>query len=484
MQFIHSDTHSRTLSGEYAEIGPALSQSLERGYSQIGGVLHTCLPPIPNEMDPEIDELPTPGYENPYDLPIFPFGQGARESDVALTKSQEMGEMESADSKSLGSHGYHVLEQITPLNSAAASPPLVNAQHTYHVLEDPGSSPWLQVSSCDQGNDVDFALDDDAYDDIVQRDPSPRLSCSSGAEPVRLPTIPESEAEDDCTVEVTDIIRVTSLVGRDALSPNIVTGPRENSAKCSNDDEGYDHLVDPPHLYHILEHSPSTGCPRVHSFPPSVHTYGNLEEAGHAANRKPHLLPHVHLLSTQGGLSNLTYSSGSSLDGVESTAVFDDPQYLPSPERTRIAKLSRGTDRSELQQRSLSYMHTQPYGPSCINQTTEPETQGDVTFLKYSGDYERDPLYMRRLHHDVIADGRHVRSEPNSRQQVRDTDESLGNDDSGFSTFSGSLCGASLQDREKGSSLPNLNKHVYQSLEAETLEPLQPYDKLNKETYV
>ena len=464
-RIIHSDTHSRNLSGEYAEIGPALSTSLERGYSLIG-VSHSDLPPLPTVLNPAIDQLSTPGYENPYDLPVFHLAQDQRRTDVT---SQVAGE--GTDSRSLGSHEYHILEQIAPVSSVT-SPPLLSPHHTYHTLENPNSP----SRSCDLSSNVPIVsikLDVTDADGDTEFTKSPRLSCTSATNVPggRLSTIPESDTEEQRTLERLDLVNPSHT--SDAVSPEMTsTNPEDSSGfseSSSKDDREYDRLIDPPHLYHILEHSPLPGCPRVHSFPPT--TYDNLE-AVHTSKRKAHLSPHVHILNPQVGVTNLTYSSGSSLDALE-TNVFDDPRYLVSPPgRARLGKSTFGADGKELR-RSHSYSHGQ--SQSYVYQV---EAQGDTSVSKYSGDYERDPVYMHQL---CNGNGKSVQATNNStsRQPLKVVDDSyFWHDDSGFSTYSSSRL--SLQDREKGSSLPNLTKHIYQPLETETMDPLQPYDQLDK----
>lgn len=463
-RIIHSDTHSRNLSGEYAEIGPALSTSLERGYSLIG-VSHSDLPPLPTVLNPAIDQLSIPGYENPYDLPMFHLAQDQRQMDVTSRKSPVA--EEGTDSRSLGSHEYHVLEQIAPLSSET-SPPLLSPHHTYHTLENPNSP----SRSCDHLSSsvpvVSIKLD--VNDGDTEITTSPRLSCSSATNVLggRLSTIPESDTEDQRTLDLVNPSHTS-----DAISPEMTSANPEDSSgfseSSSKDDREYDRLIDPPHLYHILEHSPLPGCPRVHSFPPT--TYDNLE-AVHTSKRKAHLLPHIHILNPQVGVTNLTYSSGSSLDALE-TNVFDDPRYLVSPPgRARLGKSACGAHTGKELRRSHSYSHG-----NAQSYVYQVEARDDTAVCKYSGDYERDPVYMQQL---CNGNGNSIQANSSmSRQPLKVVDDSyFWHDDSGFSTYSGSRL--SLQDRDKGSSLPNLTKHIYQPLETETMDPPQPYDKLKK----
>ena len=469
-RIIHSDTHSRNLSGDYAEIGPALSDSLERGYSLIG-VSRSTLPPLPTELNPETDQFPTTGYENPYDLPMFPPGQEPRRQTAAqlnkLSSSSEV-QIEGTDS-----HEYHMLEQMAPLGSTAAPSP-VSPQHTYHILESPNShlssSPPVSCdpSSTPSGPDVD----DDEYDDVIQHEPSPRLSCSSATETGRLPTIHENELEDQRSVEFSDVVSPTHPT--DTVSPDVTLNDPEDCtgfSECSKDDGEYDRLVDPPHLYHVLEHSPLPGGPCIHNIAPAM--YSSLETIHSSKRKGTPLQTHVHFLTPQSGVTNLTYSSGSSIDATE-TNVFDDPQYLVStPGRTRLA--AKCDQERRKRQRSQSYTHEPPSMFSC--QTAE--AQSETSLSKYSGDYERDPVYMCHLYN--VSEKRSLTNSSNGSllPLLRARDGSMYRDDSGFSTYSGSSR-LSLQDREKGSSLPDLTKHIYQPLETDTLEPLQPYAKLNK----
>ena len=442
---IHSGTHSRNLSGEYAEIGPALSRG---SYSQ-SGVPHISLPPLPTEMGPEADHCQTPGYENPYDLPVFPAER--RHTDIVSTKSKEM---EGNDSQSLRSHDYHMLEQIVPLNSTPPTSP----HHTYHTLKEdslPSSVP------CDPN---------DRVDDVVQHDSPLQLSCDS-TELGRLPTIPEHDLEDQRSTEQGYVIKPNRP--DDTVPPDITAVDVKDCdgfSETSKDDGEYDRLVNPPHLYHILEHSPSAGRPRIHNFVPAG--YCHLE-VGHAVKRKPH----VNFMIPETDVTDLSdsFSSESSLDDAEAN-VFDDPQYFVGPvRRTNRVESACNADRNEL---TSSHKCTHGNPPLFVDQM---EPQGDINLSKYSGDYERDPVYMRQLYSES---GTCVPTNNSSRKwPLRAMDDSLWCDDSGFSTYSS----LSLQDREKGASLPNLTNHVYQSLETKTLEPVQPYEKLKiggKETPV
>lgn len=499
-RIIHSDTHSRNLSGDYAEIGPALANSLERGYSLIG-VSRSSLPPIPTETDPVVvQQVQTPSYENPYDLPNFPTGNEHEQRKINADWTSKPPEVlvpaaEETDSQSRESHEYHMLEQIAPLSATTVSSPspspLTSPHHTYHTLEAPNSPPTPSSStllSCDPDSTPNsFAENDDVdlYDDIIQPETSQstRLSCGSAVEPVRLPTIPENELEGQTVKEFSNDAVVLNSIHpgpTDTVSPDFSTMASRDDctgfSESSKDDEEYDRLVDPPHLYHILDHSALPGSTRVHNFAPAI--YSNLE-AGISHVKRKCGVHNIHLLTPQSGMTNLTYSSGSSLDASENN-IFDDMQYFVGPPgKARVVVVRSAAcnpERKELRSRCHSYTHGHPL--PFDGQTNEP-LSGVATLSKYSGDYERDPVYMKQLYNES-ENTKGVEENPgdknsNLRQPLVSMDDSFWHVDS-----MRLLTRLSLQDREKGSSLPNLTKHIYQSLAADTLEPLQPYDRLNK----
>jgi hypothetical protein len=451
------------MSGEYAEIGPALSMSQEYGHANI---LHSSLPPIPTELDPRSNQFQNPGYENPYDLLVFAAqAQTAEADDVTSSKSPE--KSEGADSQNVKSHDYHMTVPAT-LDSTT---PVISPQHTYHTLEN------TIPSFVESFDDRDATIS--AYDDIIPREPSQRLSCDSTSELSRLPTIPENDLEDQRSVEDVNVVQAgPHLHPSDAVSPDLST--RVDLKDCTGfsespkDDGEYDRLIDPPHLYHILEHSPSLpGCPRVHSFDMTnaTDTYSHLEP-GHCTKEDPHLLlPHIHIVSQHTSTSD-TYSSESSLEATESN-VFDDPQYLVGlPSRARVVKSACSMrDKLEELQKTHGYnMQQHRHQPPTLGDRDKTEAHSDSILLKYSGDYERDPVYMQKLYNESQRQSSHGESSTSvSQHPLRILDDSMWCDDSGFAMYS-----------SRRSSLPNLGKHIYQPLETETMEPVQPYDKLKK----
>ena len=284
--------------------------------------------------------------------------------------------------------------------------------------------------------------------------------------------------EDQRSVEYVNVVPAgPHLHPSDAVSPDLST--RVDLKDCTGfsespkDDGEYDRLIDPPHLYHILEHSPSLpGCPRVHSFDmqttATTDTYSHLEP-GYCTKEDTHLqqLPHIHFASQHTNASD-TYSSESSLEATESN-VFDDPQYLVGlPSRARVVK-SACSMRDKLKELQMTHgQHRQQ--PPALGHRDKTEAHSDSILLKYSGDYERDPVYMQKLYNESQRHSSHGESSNGvSQHPLRILDDSMWCDDSGFATYS-----------SRRSSLPNLGKHIYQPLETETLEPIQPYDKLRK----
>lgn len=467
------------MSGEYAEIGPALSLSREYGHANI---LHSSLPPIPTEVDPESRQLQNPGYENPYDHLVFPAHAQATEleaNDAVSSKSQEKTQ-EGTDSQNVKSHDYHMLEQMVPATLDDSTMPVISPQHTYHTLEN--TAPSLVASS---GDDPDAATS--AYDDIVPRESSQRLSCDSTSEISRLPTIPENDLEDQRSVEYVNIVQSHHHDPSDTVSPDLST--RVDLKDCgsfsesSKDDGEYERLIDPPHLYHVLEHSPSLpGRPRIHSFDMTTAsaTYSRLEPTARCTTEDTHQLPmpHIHFVSQHTvDVKNAsdTYSSESSLEATESqNAVFDDPEYLIGPpSRTRVVKSACSMrDKLKELQKAHSYVQQRGQQPPTLIYKDKAEAHSDSILMKYSGDYERDPVYMKKLYNASQRHSSHDESSPGIGSHplaLQAMDDSMWCDDSGFATYS-----------SRRSSLPNLGKHIYQPLETKTLEPVRPYDKLKK----
>lgn len=204
-----------------------------------------------------------------------------------------------------------------------------------------------------------------------------------------------------------------------------------------SEDEGYDRLVGPPHIYHILQKSPSCVRPQIRECSPTS-GYHRIERG---------------VQSPQGGeqfqspfrpQDDLLYSEESSV--ISSSDLFDDPQYNFSPKRT----INGGPpSKSHLNGRS---------GQLTTLERTKMEKAIDLS--KYRGDYERDPTYMKLIKKLTEA------SEQSDELTMEDSDHIN--------------VAPLMKDAEsKSASLPDIT-HTYQSLQPLTRDPLRNYESLHK----
>lgn len=213
----------------------------------------------------------------------------------------------------------------------------------------------------------------------------------------------------------------------------------------------YDRLIGPPHLYHILQHSPSLNKPRIHHY--QFSEYDSLA---------PKQLPETRLdtaLTTTTTLTPCTtpdlqpptdtLSSDSSANG---SAVFDDPQYGLSPEPPE---------------------HVPPTDDSCTHTVplafVQSHNRDTNDATKYSGDYERDPTYMMRLHSSSCSPKLLL----SSSQLIKTVPLSGSQDDSGFCCYVTS----NETELKRQWSLPN----VYQALQMDTMDTHTPYQRVVKQ---
>lgn len=406
-------TQRRDLSGDYAEIGPALIMNNERLHH-----LHSSYPqpsnppPLPHPhprfmaFHSSIERAVDPysisgGYENPYDLPILP-----REDTLSVT---------------MRSQDYDVLERglvrvsencgTCPETSSFSTPP---DSPSYHTLENSG----IHSASVEISGTLDFPQEH-------------RIS--------RLETIPEHPYH---------VLEMDSEQSALQLSAAGSTGdtPVVPSTTDSTDDLAYDRLIGPPHLYHILEHSPSLNKPRIHRFQFSDHNplEQNQSRNEHAtANQTPSHSPDIYIRT-----ESLSSDSSGGSD------VFDDPQYVLSPEPPVLV--------------DSACTHGRP--PAFVQSLLLQKELGNRS--KYCGDYERDPTYMRRLHSNSTSPKLLLASP----ELVNCIDVTSSQDDSGFCTY-----GIRQEiELKRQSLLPNI-PHIYQSLQAETMDPHLLYQRVLKQ---
>ena len=377
----------------------------------------------------EVDPYSISGYENPYDLPELPptdSRTGTNQPDTGTSLLQN----------------YHVLERVLPYgaprgefnsellsDTSSFSTPPDSPPHNYHTLHNASGTAVHVLTSLPQEQVQEVCIPPQGYE-LPQEH---RLS--------RLETIPEHPYHILDTDEST-------------ISMPIVADPIPNQAENSSDstdDRDYDRLVSPPHLYHILEHSPSLNKPRIHQFHFSDYShFGKAVSAG----REPTGSPAQVLNPTKSPVLPMLARSFSSESSSSESEVFDDPQYLLSPESKRRSPSDEGSSKEEGAQAHTHHL------PKLLT------AQDTVDLTKYSGDYERDPVYMQRL--QSIS--------PKLYQLSRGNDLTGSQDDSGFCSVNNNSHQTELK---RQSSLPDIF-HVYQPLQAKTMDPCLPYEKVKR----
>ena len=210
-----------------------------------------------------------------------------------------------------------------------------------------------------------------------------------------------------------------------------------------SEDEGYDRLVGPPHIYHILQKSPSLVRPRVVRECSPVSGYHRLDNRMDVNTSTSGNQQLPHCTERLQPLPSSTDQHNEENLNVSSSDIFDDPQYNFSPKRN----LSGGGPTNPVQRNSHSGQVT----------TLERKRveRGGVDLSRYRGDYERDPLYMQLV------------------QKLSDP-----------VTCAGAECVFVHTKREKGgsnksASLPDIT-HTYQSLQTLTRDPLTNYEMLHR----
>ena len=419
----------------------------------------------------------TSGYENPYDLPILP-------------PEETRSGVDEVDSET---RGYHVLERVMPTGQSSTdnqnretemSPGLISESssfstlpdsplHNYHTLEHPDN----------QLGDGSHVLSSSAHDqqllyDLTQHLPFQPQPYDSAQERrgSRLETIPEHpyhvlEGQSD-RATTAGHNEATSAATESAGSSKCADGKAITSSNveddvCSTDDQEYDRLVDPPQLYHVLDHSPSLNRPRIHEF--HFSEYNRLQGVGPPRQDNPiALLDFANPQKTDLSMLTDSLSTESSLNDSD---MFDDPQYILSPVARRKSVMAKtpGLQKGE----SHSCTHGRP--PVFLQEGFPGRVvrvEETVAHSKYCGDYERDPSYMRQLHSTSPQMTSLVSQLPESR------DSTFSQDDSGFVTYCSQNHSRELR---RQSSLPDIS-HVYQSLQPKTMDPpCSPYEKLKKQ---
>ncbi len=414
-------TQRRDLSGDYAEIGPALIMNNERLHH-----LHSSYPqpsnppPLPHphprfmafhsSIERAVDPYRISEYENPYDLPIL-LPENTRPANFVARRSQNYDILERGLPPVRVREHSGVFSETSSFSTPPDSPP-------YHTLESPGiHSALTEISGT-----LDFPQEH-------------RIS--------RLETIPEHPYH---------VLEKESVQSASQLSASESTGdsPVVPFTTDSINDLAYDRLIGPPHLYQILENSPSLNRPRIHRFQFSDHPIESRNE--HAtAHLTPSHSPDLYIRTE-------SLSSDSSMSSASD--VFDDPQYVLSPEPPGHSAVGDVVN--------SGCTHGKP--PAFVQSLLLQKDSANRS--KYCGDYERDPMYMQRLH----ANSTSPKLLLASPERVNCIDGISSQDDSGFCTY-----GIQQEiELKRQSSLPNI-PHIYQSLQATTMDPHLPYQRVLKQ---
>lgn len=434
---IQGTSRSEHSSGDYAEIGPALLtlRSQTHDYSEIPD-FQPPLPPIPlstmpggvsNRYSPHEDELdtylPPADRENPYDLPVHATNVTAQQLQESPQQQDRAPPPTSPPPPPPPPSNYQIFEKVPKPTETVASEKLASSSPPFHPHD---------------------------YH-VLERQPESEVEESSISQLETIPEHPyhilEEQAEENSESLESTIVPSLPDIGIKEATPGFTDPEIEermsesgNQFTASTADGDYDRLVDPPQLYRLLEHSPSLIQPRIREFPVRGYHLSNISEN----------VGGVRYLSPQTEETTLSSKSGT-LSDTSSEVVFDDPQYTMSPRRTVPA----------LKIETRSHGHGKSSGH--VQESVRDADEQDLS--KYLGDYERDPSYMEQLHQ---------RSSENSARG------STGSDDYPNSTYSLLTSGALLLPKGASSDFP----HVYQSLETETMDPRQQYEKLRKQDSV
>ena len=207
-------------------------------------------------------------------------------------------------------------------------------------------------------------------------------------------------------------------------------------------EDGYDRLIGPPHIYHILQKSPSLLRPRVRECSPTsgYHHLDTRMDSGACSPQQfdtPHpsfpLADNIIILQEEESSTN------------SSSEIFDDPQYTFSPKRVISVALS-----------NLESHRNSTTGQFSTLERAKIERGIDLS--KYRGDYERDPMYMKLIHR---------LKEVEKQSDIHEEADHL--DISPFLRL----------PRSQSMSMPELG-HTYQPLELTMREPSGEYEVVQK----
>jgi hypothetical protein len=464
----HSDTTTSSSSGIYDEI--CLSMLDAHHYQEIPAIQENAT--VNDEVrivealpggeasalnsalggESEADTTQELNFENPYDLPdhlISPV-----HAQAAVGPVSQHGTSPSSDiTVSSHHHGYHsleqpsiLIEQVDARSSMGDSSEFTNSN--LQVTPPPETltiKNRLAASASSSSNDtvaVDLEIVVPHVDIVI--DPSEE------DESTPVSAIPEHPYH----------VLKERLV-QSAESQNGSQSERDQSCDAAapppqilrrvslSEDEGYDRLVGPPHIYHILQKSPSFARPQFRECSPTsgYHRLDNRMESGVQGPPQGALC-----LNTTPPLSdNPLPNEEESLSVISDSELFDDPLYNFSPKRAL---------NGDPPTQSHCNGHSGEVEKTTVEKTTVDKA-GNLS--KYRGDYERDPTYMKRI--QKLTEVSTTPSDELSKENSDHTDVCVHVKDTCSSDHT-----ASLPDKT----------HTYQSLQTLTRDPLRNYEMLQK----
>ena len=395
--------------------------------------------------------------ENPYDLP----DQLTQHTHAAGFSSQPQPSDSYKDPTTAPDlHNYHLLEQPSISVEQVDTRSSMDDSSEFTNSNMQVTPPPENDHGCSHGGDVGMELGSEMaipHIEIVVES----MDAVEEESPIPLPAIPENP------YHILEQKQASTRSNRHAMLQNGPSGAQNHQAHSEStesrqvqppqilhrlsmsmsEDEGYDRLVGPPHLYHILQKSPSLIRPRVRECSPTS-GYHHLDNRMEPRAQSPQSGNHLHASFPL--LDEVLPSEGSSV--VSGSELFDDPQYNFSSKRA----INGGGSSSKSHRNSHSGQFT----------TLErAKMEKGIDLSKYRGDYERDPTYMKLIQ-------RLTEASKQSSDELTCTREESDRAEVGAAL-------AKNMASSKSSSLPDI-AHTYQSLQTLTRDPLRNYELLHK----
>ena len=471
-----SDTTTSSSSGIYDEICPSILDA--HHYQEIPAIQEnvaindedTIAEDVPvgeaSALDPasgcgESKTDTVQELQNPYDLPNHLISPVHTQSAVVGPTSQQDTSTSSDITVSSHHHGYHSLEQpgifidqVDAGSSMGDSSEFTNSNlQVTPPPEDCILKNCLAASTSSSGSDDTVALDLKIVAPHVDIVIEQLEDDDEGTPVLAVPAHPYHVLEErqEEVVQPAEL-QNGSQCNREQSCDEVAPPPQILCRVSLSEDEGYDRLVGPPHIYHILQKSPSSSRPQVRECSPTS-GYHRLDNRMEPGVQSPH--QGTQCLNTMPPLpDNPVLNEEKSSSVVSDSELFDDPQYDFSPKRAINGDLSKTHCNSNGHSSEVKSCEVE-------KTTTEKKT---ATLSKYRGDYERDPSYMKRIQ-KLTEVSTTTPSDELSRDNSDSTDICVVIKDA---------CGS-----DHAVSLPDTT-HTYQSLQTLTRDPLRKYEMLQK----